>query len=244
MIRIAIVDDSSEYLGIVQKQISKIMEEIGYEQYAVSSFNNGVDLLSDRSDYDLLLLDIDIPKINGFELTEKINERFHPNGNAAIIYISSYDNFVFESIKYSPFRFVRKNLLSSDLSEAVKAFMEKRGNSDDCFEFIDRENNAAVKIRLNDIVYFETYSHDICILDVKGTHYIVKRAKNLTLNSLEELYASKGFIRSNKSYLVNYRHIYKIQENKIYFTNGGTALITLRDVKKFKLQYQSLIMKE
>ena len=58
------------------------------------------------------------------------------------------------------------------------------------------------------------------------------------------MYRSKGFIRSNKSYLVNYRHIYKIIENKIYFNNGGTAFITQRDVKKFKLQYQSLIMKE
>ena len=242
MIRIAIVDDSREYIDIIKKKIVGIMKETEYYQYDISEFTDGSMFLKDNSSYDILLLDIDMPHINGFELTERIDERLSVQGTT-LIYISSHDNYVFESIKHSPFRFVRKSLLDSDLPEAIKAYIEKRGNSNDYFKFTDRENNAEVRIRFNDIVD-EAYSHDICLLDVKGEHFVIKRANNLSLNSLEKMYSSKGFIRSNKSYLVNYRHIYKIIENKIYFTNGGTAFITQRDVKKFKLQYQSLIMKE
>ena len=243
MIRIAIVDDSREYIDIIKRKIANIMEETDYFQYDISEFTDGSMFVKDNSAYDVLLLDIDMPQMNGFELTERIDERLSVQGTT-LIYISSHDNYVFESIKHSPFRFVRKSLLDTDLPEAIKAYIEKLENSNDYFKFTDRENNTEVRIRFNDIVYFESYSHDICLLDAKGEHFAIKRSNNLSLNSLEEMYSSKGFIRSNKSYLVNYRHIYKIIENKIFFTNGGTAFITQRDVKKFKLQYQSLIMKE
>ena len=64
------------------------------------------------------------------------------------------------------------------------------------------------------------------------------------MSELEEKYSDYGFIRSHKSYLVNYRHIYSIKDNKIYFENDEIALISIRNVKEFKIRYQSLVMKE
>ena len=107
MIRIAIVDDSKEYIDIIKRKMATIMEEIGYCQYDISEFTDGSMFVRDNSAYDVLLLDIDMPQMNGFEVTDRIDERLSVQGTT-LIYISSHDNYVFESIKHSPFRFVRK----------------------------------------------------------------------------------------------------------------------------------------
>lgn len=65
---------------------------------------------------------IDMPKINGFDLVRRINSIPLKTNQYSVIYISNYENLVFESFKYSPFRFVRKNMLESDFSEAIEVF--------------------------------------------------------------------------------------------------------------------------
>ena len=97
MIRIAIVDDSQEYIDIIKRKIVGIMEETDYCQYDISEFTDGSVFLRDNSSYDVLLLDVDMPQMNGFELTERIDERLSVQGTT-LIYISSHDNYVFESL--------------------------------------------------------------------------------------------------------------------------------------------------
>lgn len=243
MIRIAIVDDDNMFWERIKSLLVKIMNTTNIE-YTINTFIDGDDFLSSDLTFDLLLFDIDMPKINGFDLVKRMNSLKLKCSRYSVIYISNYENLVFESFKYSPLRFVRKNMLESDFPEAIEAFLSKYLNENNCFAFIDRESNAYVKIRLMDIMYFESFGHDICVVEKTGKVYKIKRNIDYTLNRLENQYSSNGFIRSHKSYLVNYRHIYKIQENKIYFMKGNIALITIRNVKEFKIKYQSLVMKE
>lgn len=243
MIRIAIVDDDIMFLERIKSLLLQVMASANVE-YTINTYVDGDNFLSSDMSYDLLLFDIDMPKINGFDLVQRINNVSTKNNHYSVIYISNYEKLVFESFKYSPLRFVRKNMLESEFSEAIHAFLSKYANENNYFIFTDNENNLYMKIKLLDIMYFEAYGHDICLVEETGEMYKIKRSDNCTLNELEKKYSSNGFIRSHKSYLVNYRHIYKIQENKIYFKNGSIALITLRNVKEFKIKYQSLVMKE
>lgn len=243
MIRIAIVDDDIMFLERIKSLLLQVMASANVE-YTINTYVDGDNFLSSDMSYDLLLFDIDMPKINGFDLVQRINNISTKNNHYSVIYISNYEKLVFESFKYSPLRFVRKNMLESEFSEAIDAFLSKYANENNYFIFTDNENNLYMKIKLLDIMYFEAYGHDICLVEETGKMYKIKRSDNCTLNELEKKYSSNGFIRSHKSYLVNYRHIYKIQENKIYFKNGSIALITLRNVKEFKIKYQSLVMKE
>ncbi len=243
MIRIVIVDDDTIFLERIKSLLSTIMTSANYE-YVVDTYSSGESMLESKMMYDLLLLDIDMPIISGFDIIKYINDRETEYSYKAVIYISNYENLVFESFKYSPLRFVRKSMLETDFAEAIQAFLIKYANENELFLFTDKESNIDMKLNLMNIAYFESYGHDICLYDKYGTKYCIKRSSYITLNSLDEAYSSKGFIRSHKSYLVNYRHIYKIQENKIYFGDWGVALITLRNVREFKLKYQAFIMKE
>lgn len=243
MIKIAVVDDEKYFLEKIKTLLIQIMTSANVE-YSINTYINSDDFLKSDFQFDLLLFDIDMPQINGFDLVKRINSISLKSNQYTVIYISNYEKLVFESFKYSPLRFVRKNMLESDFSEAIEAFLQKHMTENDCFTFIDNDSNAYKKIQIMDIMYFESYGHDIYLVEKTGKTYKIKRSISCTLNQLESQYSLNGFIRSHKSYLVNYKHIYKIQDNKIYFANGKVALITIRNVKEFKIKYQSLVMKE
>lgn len=126
MIKIAIVDDSIDYIRFIYDKVDKIMKDLNYDQYEIKTFTDGIKLIESDTKFDLLLLDIDMPTIDGFNLAKKISNNIAALDNATIIYISTYDNLVYESFKYSPLRFIRKNRINEELCEAIQAFLEKR----------------------------------------------------------------------------------------------------------------------
>lgn len=243
MIRVAVVDDDASVLKNIGKLIKRTKAFEGFE-YIIDTFTSGSDFLHSEKFYDLLLLDIEMPQMNGFELAKQVNSVSQDGEHTSIIYISNYENLVFESFKYSPLRFVRKNNLNTDFPEAVSAFLSKYQSETNFFSFIERDSNACINVKLMDIMYFESFGHEIYLIEKGGKTYIIKRSSDCTMSELEEKYSDYGFIRSHKSYLVNYRHIYSIKDNKIYFENDKIALISIRNVKEFKIRYQSLVMKE
>lgn len=77
MIRIAICDDNKSTLVQLEKYIDN-----GFRQYttdiSISSFDNGQLLLTanNREKFDVLFLDIDMPKITGFDIAKSLRKSF------------------------------------------------------------------------------------------------------------------------------------------------------------------------
>ena len=70
MIRIAIVDDDTDILN----RIADYLSEFFLDEAEISSFSNGMDFFKNNADlsYDLILLDIEMPGIDGFEMAQTI----------------------------------------------------------------------------------------------------------------------------------------------------------------------------
>lgn len=244
MIRIAVVDDDEKCLNRVADLVSCILNKLEETEFDIKTFLNGLDLLKQSTKFDLMILDIEMSSINGFKLAEKLEHTEKDTNSTALVYISNYSNYVFSSFKYSPMRFVRKDFLEDELTEAINTFISKR--NDEFFSFVDKETNMQNKIKLSDIAYFMAFGHDICLYSMKTKiMHTIKRTGNskISLNSYEEQFSSNGFIRCHKSYLVNYINIFEIKDNKVIFPNGATALIANRNIKEFKLKYQELVMR-
>ena len=121
MYKVMIVDDNMTNLIMAKK----VLEEI-YEIVPVSAGKTALEFLHDMPDPpDIMLLDIDMPIINGFNLAERVSNNLLSQENATIIYITTYENLVYEAFKYSPLRFIRKNRINEELLEAIQAFLKK-----------------------------------------------------------------------------------------------------------------------
>lgn len=113
--RIAICDDDNEMLGRLKKDVIEIFGILKVN-IEIFSFSDGKELLrtiqNDDENFDLFLLDIDMPDVSGLEIAQMLREM---SVNLIIIFISAYDNYVFDSIEYSPFRYIRKSRIKEEL---------------------------------------------------------------------------------------------------------------------------------
>lgn len=80
--KIVAVDDS----GIVLKMLIKVLGE-KYDLHAFSGGRRALQFLRDRTP-DLIILDIDMPEINGYEMLQMIKEREHLK-NVPVIFLTS-----------------------------------------------------------------------------------------------------------------------------------------------------------
>lgn len=171
-----------------------------------------------KSPFDVVFLDIDMPGMSGIELASEVRKR---DMETALIFVSAHEHFVFESIHYAPFRFIRKGELDADVQEAVDAYSRMMKNK---HRFVTIELHTGVKnmINLSRIVYFYTIRHSIYLYD--SDHQSIELApRYYNMSVLEEMLCEHGYIRTHKSYLLNFRYIYLIQSDKILLTEEGSV---------------------
>ena len=207
MIKIAICDDERPMVDALKKRFDDFFKNDNME-YEISLYTNGNQLLEDnnKNPYDVLFLDIDMPQIDGIKVAENIRS---VNSNMIIIFVTNKENLVFQSIKYSPFRFIRKDNLNEDIQELFFALKEKIILDNIQYEVVV---DGKIKfLNVSKIVYFESFRHNIIAHYFDTTTYNIKESLSNLTNQLEKY----GFIRVHKSYLVNYRNIYVINSNNL-----------------------------
>jgi DNA-binding response OmpR family regulator len=114
--RILIVDDEPD----IAKVLKMGLEENGF---VVDTYNDPLDVISNfkADSYDLLLLDIKMPKMNGFELYNKLHQI---DEKAKICFITAYELYydefkrVFPKIKVECF--IRKPVSINNLARVIK----------------------------------------------------------------------------------------------------------------------------
>ncbi len=112
MIRIAVCDDDREFSARLKLLINKYYFEEKVEFYA-AVFNSGMGLLFGKKDYNAVFLDIDMPNIGGFEIAEKLSS------DILIVFVTAHDELVYSSLKFRPFRFIRKGHLENELPKVL-----------------------------------------------------------------------------------------------------------------------------
>jgi DNA-binding LytR/AlgR family response regulator len=229
VVQIAICDDEKILLENLEQQIGVQFSLAGVE-YQIKTYTNGMDLIADYENYlfDVIFLDIEMPELDGLSVAEKMRIT---NPFVSIIFITNRDDLVFQSIRYRPFRFIRKHYIAAELSEAVQAIANKLKAENQYFTV--SFNNSALQIRIIDIIYIESYKHDIYIY----CHDEKYRIKD-NLGKLEKEFEVFGFIRVHSGFLVNYRYIYSIDKAKIILLNKDMVPLSRYRIETVKQKLQ------
>ena len=241
MIHIAICDDEEVFVEKIRSEARTVLETQD-EDFEIFCYTDGNKLLADyeAKKFDLVLLDIDMPDVDGFEVAEKLSDY---SDEIKLVFTSSYENLVFESIKYSPFRFIRKKHLKSDMEETIDAFLKVHCFSGKTIELSTDCGNIAFKI--TKICYIESDKHDIYVYSNNDTFKLKRDRKNsYSLKNLEPLFVSYGFIRTHKSFLVNFRFIKSIEKDFIKLKDMKILPIGVNRYMDIKKEYLNWIVRE
>lgn len=121
--KIVAVDDS----GIVLKMLTKLLGE-KYDLHAFSGGNRALQFLKNRTP-DLIILDIDMPEINGYEVLKIIKEKEHLKDVPVIFLTSNNDkNHVVRAVAGGAKDYVVKPIDEEILMDKVHAALEEEAS--------------------------------------------------------------------------------------------------------------------
>ncbi len=205
MLQIIICDDEADVVEILSEQLNTIIGPIIKYNCFKTTDPKEVIQLTRKKDIDLIIIDIEMPEMNGFETVKQARIQYH---ETLVIFVTNMDLYVYESLKYRPFRFIRKAHLE-EIEEAVtSAIMLLKEKNE---ELSIRINNMQhIRCKIEDIVFFESLHNEVRLVTIKN-EYIYRS----TLKSIEMELKNKGFVRIHSAYLLNVKYIYLIKQKDV-----------------------------
>ncbi len=225
---IAICDDQPQDRKLVADTLKTIAFNL-HTEFDILEFDNQQSLLEtiNQTTIDAVLLDIDMPNQDGITIANTLGRQYPM---LPILFVTNYDNLVFEAIKSSPFRFIRKTFLQEELLEAMNALLTKLANEMILLEL--KNGSSTSKCPILNIIFIESNRHYLDIYTIQENYHI--RGK---LSDYDKKLADYGFIRIHVSYLVNVRYIYQISSKGVILDNKKFLPVSRDRIDEIKLQY-------
>lgn len=219
---IAVCDDDRLSRLIIQKNLEKFIHE--YPQYELNIFmydhaDDLIEAAEKNGGFDIFILDVLMPDTDGIELGVMLREKKY---DGKIIYLTSSEDYVFDSFKAEPFNYIIKPVddkkLFPILAKALHSIADRYVKS-----IIVKTSTSNVRIPLENIVYTELFEHTI-IYHMKDDKQIRSKTIRVSFSeAIRELLADSRFFLCGASIAVNMDHISEATDSSVSF-NGGQAL--------------------
>ena len=233
-IRIACCDDEKQQLELYKTMFTNIemRQDI---KLNVEYFLSGNFMLerfqSEKNPFDLVYLDMDMDEKSGLDLAKEIRQNYH--SDCLILFLTNCPKYMQNSFDVRAFQYMIKPVQFDEFEKkfnAARKYLEK-----------DDKNRVVLKIDEDNVVFFTNeiyyiekeksskqflvYLEDKCVV-AKGV-----------LSAIENQLLEQHFMRTHRSYLVNMKHIRRIQKNDLVLSNGNLVPISRRKEKELKQQF-------
>ena len=230
-LKIAVCDDNKVDQDYVIKLLYEYADKSGVilEIQAFISAEQFLFQYAEEKDYQIIVLDIEMEKMNGVELAKKLRE---DNKEIQIFFVTGFSEYISEGYEVDALHYLMKPVNK----EKVFRVMEKAVSNlkeEEKVLFV-QENGEMLKILTKNIFYVEVFSHSCIIHTTEG----VIETKMPISDMEQKLF--DGFIRVHRSYLVNLERIKKIAKTEIVMENGNVVPLArrkYRDVNIAFIQY-------
>jgi two-component system, LytTR family, response regulator len=230
-ISVLIIDDEALARQLVRKYLSDIP---GLE--IVGECENGFDALKAIHELnpDLLFLDIQMPKIDGFELLEVLDQK------PEIIFTTAFDQYAIRAFEMNAVDYLLKPFSKERLCQAVEKARQRigtpalgtpallkhlEGSKQILERVITRLGSKITVIPVEKIIYFEAADDYVMVCTEQGKHL-----KEKTMKYFEEHLPGGQFIRVHRSYIVN---IAEIKSLELY--SKDSYLAVMKNGEKLKV---------
>lgn len=178
----------------------------------------------------IVFLDIEMPKMNGFEMLEKI-----PEINFEIIFTTSYDQYAIKAIRFSALDYLLKPVDREELQKAVQKVTQLQNHQlpQQLEILLQKFHHPVLSVQkialptMEGLQMVEVNSIISCTSDSNYTIFLLKNKQKIivsrTLKDIEEMLEDYSFLRVHHSYIVNLNEVNK------YIKGEGGYLIMCDD---------------
>jgi len=209
--RIIIIDDEPLARSLLTEMLA---DEQGIE--VVAECNDGFEGMKAIQEYqpDLIFLDIQMPKITGFELLELLDDP------PQVIFTTAYDEYALKAFEVNALDYLMKPISPDRLKKALEKVEVKLKTpvKNSLFEgkvpqLPEQAQRIVVKdagnikiIPLADVLYLEA-ADDYVKINIAEKYFL----KHQTMGNFEQQLPAHQFVRIHRSYIVNIQHIHKVE---------------------------------
>jgi two-component system, LytTR family, response regulator len=205
MIKTLIVDDEPLAAGLVKEFLS------AYPQFEVVAIcHDGFEALKAIQLFqpELIFLDIQMPKITGFELLELLENP------PAVLFTTAFDQYAVQAFDVKGIDYLVKPFSEARFAQAITRFLsqQKTKTVPEAVDYpVSEERNKRIVVRVKneikiiqtqEVRYFEAEDDYISIHTQEG-----KFLKKMTMKQLEESLDPEKFARVHRSFLVNLQEV-------------------------------------
>lgn len=228
MIKAILIDDEALARDIV-KHYLKAFPEIE----VVAECSDGFEGLKSIAQHqpDLIFLDIQMPKISGFEMLELVENR------PSVIFTTAFDEYAIKAFEVNAVDYLLKPIEQGRFEQAMQKLPSKLAKGDESQELLEtaslspaQNNRVVVKnagvikiIPVEAIHYLEADDDYVKLSTTEGNFH-----KNKTMSFFEQTLDAAQFIRIHRSYIINLAQVTKIElkekENYVVLLKSGIWL--------------------
>ena len=235
-IKCAIVDDEPLAVELLASYVEKIpfLELCG-------KYNNATDALHGIGEQpvDLLFLDIQMPELNGLELSKMIPE------STRVVFTTAFNQYAVDGFRVNALDYLLKPISYADFLDACNKALQwfqltqhseqpsaPRTEEEPTSIFVKSEYKL-LQINLDDIRYIEGLKDYVKIYTEQSPHPILSL---MNMKAIEQMLPASRFIRVHRSFIVQKSKIREIERNRIVF---GDVYIPIGD--SYKQAFQDFI---
>ncbi len=226
-IKAIIIDDERNSIEMLEWLLQTYCPEVQIAAMCDSG-EAGMEAIA-RHRPDVVFLDIEMPRMNGFDMLEQIKHI-----DFQIVFTTAYDKFAVRAFRYAALNYLLKPVDPEDLQATIARLKEKiaapsKQQMDLLFQHLMNRETPVERIALSTaegLIFAQTKDIAYCRAESNYTYVVMADGQKVlvakTLKEIDETLSGKDFFRVHNSYLVNINHISK-------FVRGDGGYIVMPD---------------
>lgn len=234
MIKAVLIDDEKNALEVMEWLLKEYCPQV--EILAMcSGAEAGIKAINELKPQ-VVFLDIEMPKMNGFDLLEQFDKLFFD-----VVFCTAYDQFAIRAFRYSALNYLLKPVDPADLKKTVQRIEEKTAApTREQFELLlqqmqqpSRATPQRIALTTGDgLIFVPTADIIYCEADSNYTHVVLAGGKKILvskiLKDIDEALSGDDFFRVHSSFLININHIKKyVRSDGGYVIMDNDATISI-----------------
>ena len=179
---IAVCDDESFFRKTLSEELYIYADKHGLN-FIIYEYSDGMELLAADMSFDLIFMDHQMTDKNGLDTVSVLRKR---NVDTTVIFVSSYKDVVFDSMKVNAFRFLVKPFEKEDLYEALDSVIKNLAKT--AYIVVkDTVNQKNITIPENEIIYAQADNIYAEVVTAQGI-FLYSNKISLLVKKLNEEY--------------------------------------------------------